>query len=152
MNQNPTNPDEDDVLLDCILPAEPHKDEYPHDPTGKDHAQAVNSYREAAKNFLPFLDQVLAFVINYENPRLAAFVIAIATGRTALTNGISQKELADRVGLTRAAVSKCTKSVQARFGNSISGIEPMPGQRSMSSCRKLSEVRNNQLTQNEKHT
>ncbi len=104
-----------------------------------------NHYRAAALKFFPFLDQVLAFVIEYDNPRLAAWVIAIAAGRISLTEGITQRQLADKFGVTKAAVSKCVKTVQARFGNSIAGIEPMPGQRAKESCRKFAEIRHGQI-------
>lgn len=130
----------------CILPAESDFDlsEHPEMTTAA-HAGRVNSYREAGQKFLAFYDQVLAFILEYDNPRLAAWVIAMASGRTALTGGISQVELAERFNCTKANVSKCVKLVQARFGNSITGIEPMPGQRSMDACRKFAEIRNQQI-------
>jgi hypothetical protein len=105
----------------------------------------VHAYREAGFKFLGFYDQVLAFIIAYENPRLAAWCIAIATGRRLLTGGCSQKDLADKLGCTKANIVKCTKAIQARFGNSIAGIEPMPGQRSLASCKTFAQVRNGQL-------
>jgi hypothetical protein len=105
----------------------------------------VNHYRAAALKFFPFLDQVLAFVMQYPDPRLAAWVIAIAAGRTSLTDGASQQDLANKFGITRAAVNKCCKALQTRLGNSIDGIEPMDGQRKIESCRKFSQVRNQQI-------
>jgi hypothetical protein len=110
-------------------------------------AHLANPYREAARHFISFYDQVLAFILAYENPRLAAYVAAMGSGRALLTGGISQKELADRLGITRSAVSKAVKNFQASVGNEIAGIEPMPGQRSTESCRKFSIVRNQQLTE-----
>ncbi len=107
---------------------------------------ATNAYREAGRAFIAFYDQSLGFILSYPDARLAAYVVAMASGRSLLTNGISQKELADRLGITRACVSKAVKNFQARFGNDIAGIEPMPGQRSMESCKNFSNVRKNQLT------
>lgn len=110
-----------------------------------DHPKTANAYREAGRDFIAFYDQVLAFILDYENPKLAAWVMAMASGRSLLTGGISQVELAEKLGLTKAAVSKCVKSVQSRFGNRIEGIEPMPGQRTLASCKKFAAVRNHQL-------
>lgn len=106
-------------------------------------------YRAAGRAFVAFYDQVLSFILSYDNPRLAAYVVAMASGRSLLTGGISQKELADRLGITKAAVSKAVKNFQARFGNDIAGIEPMPGQRSMQSCKNFARIRTNQLNKNE---
>lgn len=105
----------------------------------------ANAYREAGRDFIAFYDQVLAFVMGYENPTLAAWVVAMASGRHLLTGGISQVELAERLGVTKAAVSKAIKTFQASAGNNIAGIEPMPGQRQIESCRTFAKVRNQQL-------
>ena len=110
-----------------------------------DHPKTANAYREAGRDFIAFYDSSLAFVMTYENPQLAAWVLAMASGRSLLTGGISQVQLAEKLGLTKAAVSKCVKSVQARFGNRIEGIEAMPGQRTQASCRKFAAVRKSQL-------
>jgi hypothetical protein len=110
-----------------------------------DRQDVVNAYREAGRDFIAFYDQVLAFVMTYESPILAAWVVAVASGRHLLTGGISQVELAERLGVTRATVSKAVKTFQASFGNDIAGIEPMPGQRTLASCKKFAETRNHQL-------
>lgn len=105
----------------------------------------VNHYRETALKFFPFLDQVLSFVMTYDNPRLAAWVVAIAAGRTSLTDGASQQDIADKFGITKAAVNKCTKALQARLGNSIDGLPPGGGQRTIKSCQTFARVRNEQI-------
>jgi len=110
-----------------------------------EQAEHPNLYREAGLKFLAYYDQVLAFILEADNPRLAAWVIAIASGRRLITGGISQVQLAEKLGCTKGNVSKCVKQVQARFGNSIHGIEPMPGQRSIDSCAKFARVRKEQL-------
>jgi hypothetical protein len=79
-------------------------------------------------------------------------VVAIAAGRTTLTDGASQQDLADKFSLSKAAINKCCKALQARLGNSIDGIEPMDGQRKIESCRKFARARNQQInhhTENE---
>ncbi len=114
-----------------------HPDAAPH---------SANDYREAGRAFISFYDQVLMFILTSENPRLAAWVVAMASGRSLITDGISQKELADRMGITKAAVSKCVKKLQARFGNRIEGIEPMPGQRPQEACRNFARIRTDQLS------
>lgn len=117
-----------------------------HADTGPDTGQhTANAYREAGRAFVAFYDQVLNYLLTCDNPRLAAYVVAMASGRSLLTGGISQKELGDRLGLSKAAVSKAIKTFQASFGNRIAGIEPMPGQRAIESCRRFATVRNHQL-------
>lgn len=120
-----------------------HPDAAPH---------SEHEYRAAGRAFLGFFDQCLSFMLAYEtnNPRLAVWVVAIASGRGHITGGISQQELADRLGIKKAAVNKAVKTFQASFGNDIAGIEPMPGQRSQVSCHKFAAVRNQQLNQNPK--
>jgi hypothetical protein len=111
-----------------------------------------NHYREAAMKFFPFLDQCLSFIMQYPDAHLAAWVVAIAAGRNSLSDGATQQDLADKFGITKAAVNKCVKALQARLGNSIDGIEPMGGQRKIESCRKFARVRNQQInhhTENE---
>lgn len=126
--------------LPCIIPDEPSAEsDEPH------HIERVNSYREAGQRFLAFYDQVLAFIIESENPRLTAWCVAIASGRRLITGGISQVELAAKLGCKKQNVSKVVKQVQSKFGNSIHGIEPMPGQRSATACAKFARVRNKQL-------
>lgn len=153
----PTEPN-DHELLDCsseeielptVFSDEPPEDETGHALCPHCHKRRINDYRAAAIRWLAFFDQALSFVLQHNNPRLAAWVLAIATGRVTLTNGITQRQLAERLGLTKAAVSKAVKNVQAAFGSSIEGIEPMPGQRSMDSCRNFARARNKQITNDE---
>lgn len=111
-----------------------------------DHFNArVNEYREASIAFLRFYDSSLAFVMSYENPVLAAWVVAMATGRTAITGGIEQKELAERLGVTKAAVNKAVSQVRARFGPTIQGLTDMPGQRTQKGRQHMAQARFKQL-------
>jgi hypothetical protein len=110
------------------------------------HAAPPNSYREAGRRFLAFFDQSIAFISTYENPRLAALCVAHATGRSLITGGKSQQQIADELSLSRAAVNKCVKTVQSQLGSNICGISPMPGQRSVEACRHFAEVRVKQLS------
>lgn len=120
-----------------------HPDAAPH---------SEHEYRAAGRAFLGFFDQCLAFMLTYEteHPQLPVAVVALACGRSHILGGVSQKEIADRLGISKAAVSKAVKTFQASFGNDIAGIEPMPGQRSQASCHKFAAVRNQQLNQNPK--
>lgn len=115
----------------------------PTDPPTNDYRETA--YREAALKLLPVLDQILSFVMTYDNPRLACWVAALALGRNSLTDGASQQDLADKFSVTKAAINKCCKALQARLGNSIDGIEPMGGQRTIKSCQKFARVRNEQI-------
>lgn len=101
----------------------------------------TNEYREAARHFISELDRILSFIIESENKTLAAICLAHAFGRTGITGGKSQADIAPTLGVTRAAVTKCVKQIQARFGNAAVGIEPMPGQRTIKSCNKFSKAR-----------
>jgi len=112
------------------------------DPDAED---VVNAYREAGRDFIAFFDQILFFIMSHPDPKLAAWVAAMASGRHLLTGGISGKELGERLGLTKAAVSKSIKTLQARLGNDIAGTPAMPGQRSVESCQKFAQIRNSQL-------
>jgi len=106
-----------------------------------DESDEPNLYREAAVHFVAELDRVLSFIIEADNKTLSAYCLAIAFGRTGITGGETQAALAIRLGVTRAAVTRCVKQIQARFGNEIVGIEPMPGQRSTEACKKFSKTR-----------
>lgn len=120
----------------------------PTEPPTNDYRETA--YREAALKLLPVLDQILSFVMTYDNPRLACWVAALALGRNSLVDGASQQDLADKFSVTKAAINKCCKALQARLGNSIDGIEPMGGQRKIESCRKFAHVRNQQINHHTK--
>jgi hypothetical protein len=117
--------------------------------SGETHPPAApeNSYRQAALKFLPLLDQILVFIMMHENPRFAVWVAAASIGRTSVTAGASQMDIAEKFSVTKAAVNKATKTLQAHLGNSIFGIEAMPGQRKKESCQKMARARNKQINQ-----
>ena len=101
------------------------------------------AYREAATYFVGVLDGVLTFMKVAENKPLAVDCLAAAFGRHHITGADSQEQIGRNNGVGKADVSREIKRIQKRFGSSIKGIEPMPGQRSKQACDKFSKTRKN---------
>lgn len=107
--------------------------------------QIRNGYREAGIQYISELKRILAFVIESEHPKHSALAIACAFGFTGITEGLTQKQIGDKFGIGKAAVSRCVKLIQARFGASKHGVSPMPGQKSKTACKTYSTKRKAQL-------
>jgi hypothetical protein len=108
-------------------------------------ANPNKQYREASKFFLEELSRIISFVAAYEHPRFAVYVIADAMGMVQITGNRTMDEIGAALGVTKAAVSKCVKQVQRRFGKTIEGIRPKIGQKSEQACRTYSENRKRKL-------
>jgi hypothetical protein len=101
-------------------------------------------YREAALLFIAELDRVLSYIAQAENKTVATRALAFAFGRHHINGCESQSEIANKIGVCRADISREVKKIQRSFGNSIAGIKPMPGQRSEAACHKFSQTRKQQ--------
>lgn len=132
----------------------PHTE--PHvDPVYPDEHEPQTPFREIARLFLGELDRILAFIIESENPRLAAYCLAFAMGRNDLTGCKTPADIARKCGVGQimgadndgvACVSGVIKKIQRRFGKNIAGIQPMPGQRTESACKTFSKTRKDKCT------
>lgn len=107
--------------------------------------QIRNGYREAGIQYISELKRILMFIIESDNPKHSALAIACAFGFSGITDGMTQKQIGDKFGIGKAAVSRCVKLIQSRFGNSKHGVSPMPGQKSKIACKTYSTKRKEQL-------
>lgn len=101
-------------------------------------------FREAALLFIAELDRVLSYIAAADNKTVAVRSLAFAFGRHHINGCESQSEIANKIGVCRADISREVKKIQRSFGNSISGIKPMPGQRSEKACKTFSQKRKQQ--------
>jgi len=92
-------------------------------------------YRAGAKRFYSIINSILSWIIESENARNAAYAVAFAMG-LAVCNGRSMNAVADKLGLTRAALSKSAK----QFARSLN-LPPSAYMKSADSSKSYREAR-----------
>lgn len=98
------------------------------------------AYRESSTRYLRVISTLMAFLVDAENKSLAIAIGCNALG-LAFNNGESGEQIAQRFGVTRAAISKEQLKLQRALG-----LPPAIGQKSEESRAKFSASRKGQLS------